>query len=183
MPLYLVNYKQKEQTRKNVFHRRFKKFLPPKEARKPNECWNWQGVITSNGYGHIWYDDKNYQAHRVAYEIYKGEIALGLIVRHTCDNPSCVNPNHLILGTHVDNAADMVKRGRAPKGARGKLKEYEVREIKYYLHKNKKAGVIAKLARIYNVNPQTIANIKNNKTWQFIKKGTLLLCHDNSLIG
>lgn len=78
-------------------------------------CWEWTGKRNSQGYGLIRLDRSTGQmamAHRVSYEVYVGSISDGLIVRHDCDNPPCVNPAHLRLGTRQDNIEDMVRRRR-----------------------------------------------------------------------
>ena len=77
-------------------------------------CWIWTGAATSKTYGHFCYYTKKpaIGAHVASYLFHKGEIPDGQIVRHSCDNPSCVNPEHLILGTHSDNMKDMFARGR-----------------------------------------------------------------------
>ena len=74
-------------------------------------CWVWLGGRNLKGYGHIEYHGRRYLVHRLFYALNKGEPG-DLIVRHSCDNPSCVNPDHLSLGTHADNIADMVSKGR-----------------------------------------------------------------------
>lgn len=79
---------------------------------KVEACWNWTSALDKNGYGRIWFKDKNQTAHTVAYTVFVGSIPSGLHVRHTCDNPRCINPEHLILGTHVDNMRDKAQRKR-----------------------------------------------------------------------
>ena len=82
---------------------------------KESGCWEWQGAKTDFGYGVIGRGIRGYglvRAHRASWEIAYGEIPLGLIVRHRCDNPSCINPEHLLLGTHADNTRDKIERGR-----------------------------------------------------------------------
>lgn len=81
---------------------------------KTDGCWIWQGSLRNDGYGRFYIKPKYYGAHRIAYEIYKGEIPPTFVVRHRCDNPLCVNPQHLELGTRKDNVDDMYIRGRAP---------------------------------------------------------------------
>jgi len=76
-------------------------------------CWEWAGSRTDYGYGRITYADRFIYAHRAAWEL-NNQVEVGdtLVVRHTCDNPPCVNPGHLIPGTQADNLHDMVVRGR-----------------------------------------------------------------------
>jgi len=77
-----------------------------------NWCWEYQGSLNHNGYGIIKRNRITYRAHRYVYSNNVGEIPKGLLVLHKCDNPACINPNHLFLGTHKDNHDDMVKKGR-----------------------------------------------------------------------
>lgn len=107
-----------------------------------------------------------YKAHRIAYEQAYGKIPEGLIVRHMCDNPNCINPEHLELGTHEDNVSDRVKRNRSAIGVgngRSKLTENDVRNIR-----NDTIHSKAELARKYNVSEKVIYNIKNYKSWKHV---------------
>jgi hypothetical protein len=86
--------------------------LPPPHDAK-NGCWNWSAALNSGGYGAIFFNQRNQSAHRVSYEIFTGtSIPPGLSVLHSCDNPSCVRPDHLRLGTERENLEDMDARGR-----------------------------------------------------------------------
>jgi hypothetical protein len=77
-------------------------------------CWVWTGARKSGGYGHFHHRDHGLiKAHRASWIVTNGEIPAGLIVCHKCDNPPCVNPSHLFLGTKKDNTRDMMAKGRA----------------------------------------------------------------------
>lgn len=78
----------------------------------PKGCWIWLGSTNPAGYGQFWVSPKAEMAHRVSFSIHKQVIPSGKIVCHHCDNPSCVNPDHLFMGTHLDNVMDKIKKGR-----------------------------------------------------------------------
>lgn len=76
------------------------------------KCWIWNGAIDVCGYGRFLFAGKNTNAHRVSWILYHGSIPDGLCVLHHCDNPRCVNPDHLFLGTHTENMEDMLSKHR-----------------------------------------------------------------------
>ena len=88
------------------------KFIPGSTS----ECWNWTGARNGKGYGQMKQGRRNVDAHRLMYQFEFGLIPDGMHVLHLCDNPACVNPAHLFLGTHRDNMADMSRKGRSLKG-------------------------------------------------------------------
>lgn len=101
---------------------------------EPGECWGWAGASEPTGYGKFSIGSGVIaKAHRFSYELHKGPIPEGLLIRHTCDNPPCTNPDHLLVGTYKDNARDAQERRRMAHGDNhGKriMSEAQVREFR-----------------------------------------------------
>lgn len=139
---------------------------------EPNTgCWLWGGMVNACGYGIMKLADlpqfKTPLTHRISYFLHNGEFNYKLHVLHKCDTPSCVNPDHLFLGTHQDNMNDRTKKNRtnriAPKGSScgaSKLDEAKVRKIRSLVGLTQR-----EIADIYNVNQATIHYILSGKTW------------------
>lgn len=106
--------------------REAERFKDKVEACPVSGCHLWTGALTSWGYGHLTLRRRTYKAHRISYAEAYGEIPAGMVVRHKCDTPACVNPLHLELGTDADNAADKAVRHRTP----AKLTDEQVRIIR-----------------------------------------------------
>lgn len=81
-------------------------------CEKTQTCWNWTGNLNMHGYGYAMFKGKVWIAHRYSYFLSKGDIPEGMEVLHSCDNRKCVNPDHLSIGTHMDNMIDMIRKGR-----------------------------------------------------------------------
>lgn len=153
--------------------RRYKIYTIPNRAIKLSFETNQKGcqLVTSHKpdkFGHIRMKIEGEQVflHRFLYEKTYGKIEEGLVIRHKCDNPNCMNINHMEKGTHFDNVQDRVARGRSAKGknnGRAKLTEDDVRKIKKdTIHTN------PELAKMFNVDKSAIRSIRIGKTWKHI---------------
>lgn len=140
-------------------------------VERTDNCWLWISGLDAHGYGRICHKGVDRKAHRLSYEIHKGEIPKGMGVLHRCDTPACVNPDHLFVGTQKDNTADMIRKGRGAKGSmlpQTRLSELDVIIIKEALRE----GFLQKhIAKYFNVHPVTISDIKLNRSWKHIQDG------------
>jgi len=132
------------------------------------KCWNWQKSLIK-GYARVSGNKgkKSPLVSRYVYEYIKGINPKNKLVCHTCDNPKCVNPDHLFLGTHKDNFKDMREKNRSAcgiKNVKAKLTEKEVLQIRKLQNKI----TIKEMTKIYNVTKTTISRILRRKTWKHI---------------
>ena len=138
------------------------------KVEKSSGCWLWVGAKQKDGYGMFTPSGRgsSVSAHRYSYALKYGEIPAGKNILHRCDTPSCVNPDHLFLGTRSDNMQDMQEKGRCNylsggKSHMAKLTDEDVRSIRENYRGEKHSDV----AKIYCVHRTTISNILNRKTW------------------
>jgi len=131
-------------------------------------CIEWTGFRDECGYGRINVGGQIKKSHRVAYEVEFGAAPQDKCVCHKCDNPACINPRHLFLGTQAENMADMRVKGRR-KGvnigsnqANAKLDEQKVRQIL------SDARPSVELARLYQVSAAVISSVRLRKTWRHV---------------
>lgn len=127
----------------------------------PNGCWLWTGYTWRDGYGFIRVRNKFRRVYRVMWEEFYGvELSSEVVVRHKCHNKLCINPNHLELGSQIDNVADECIRGM-----HGKLNSEAVKVIRYL---RSKGTSNRQLARAYKVSCSTISQITNNMAWRHV---------------
>lgn len=136
---------------------------------KTDTCWLWIGNKNIFGYGVFFKDGKNRRAHRISYELYKGQIPDNLLVCHKCDVRNCVNPDHLFLGTAQENIQDAYAKGKfkdhcGEKSHYHKLDANKVKLIRELYIPN--VFPMSKLAEMFSVNHTSIHNIISYKTWK-----------------
>ena len=139
-------------------------------VEKKDGCWKWIGYLDPNGYGRLNIKNVPILAHRISYQLYRGGIPKGMSICHKCDNPFCVNPDHLFLGTQKDNMDDMINKGRdhkrGMKGSehpRSKLDEEKVKLIRL------SSKTDMQLSIEYGVSRSVIYDAKHRNTWKHVK--------------
>lgn len=136
---------------------------------KTADCWLWKARVSRFNYGEFLLDRKKVLAHRVSYQLHYGPFDYNLQVLHECDNPRCVRPSHLFLGTVQDNMTDKVNKGRQPRGERhfrSKLTEIQVFQIRHLYAQGDVSG--RQLGRSFGVSHRAIRAILNRETWRHI---------------
>lgn len=134
-------------------------------------CWRWQGGRYTNGYGQVQLRGKKLRAHRVAWEWERGPVPPTMCVLHRCDEPLCVNPAHLFLGTNADNSADMTAKHRSNRGQKNghaKLSEDDVIDVRTI---RAIGGTLVNIATAYGLTRQAVRAICNGKTWAHVPGG------------
>jgi hypothetical protein len=128
-------------------------------VQKTEGCWIWIGYLDKAGYGRIQRGKRNLAAHRLSFELHFGSIPDGLCVCHRCDNPACVHPDHLFLGTHQDNMEDSRKKGR-------KAKKLTLLRVRLMRDLRAQGASLKSLARKFNVSGVTVSTTASGKNWK-----------------
>lgn len=139
-----------------------------RSGNHPKGCWEWGASRIRKGYGSLGFKGKTCRSHRVAWELTYGEIPEGLHVLHSCDNPPCCNPNHLFLGTNLDNARDKEAKGRGnhSKGENhyaAKLTDKQVAEIRDKFNRGIRKSQLAREYKVSKVHINRIIKLEKRK--------------------
>jgi len=147
------------------------RFMRMVDARDHASCWKFLGWSSSRGYGQYTVAGKKHNAHKASYLLFIGKIPDGIVVRHKCDNPSCVNPSHLELGTHQDNMNDRRDRQRGARGDRynsgtAKLNPVAVAVMRHMYSRGLKSQ--SALGRAYGVTQGAVWRVVHGKNWGYL---------------
>lgn len=138
------------------------------KVKKSKGCWLWLGYKNPKGYGHISKDGHVTGAHRVSWELHFGPRPSGLLVLHKCDNPPCVRPSHLFLGTHLDNSRDKQKKGRGNIGEKNGLAKLTAANVKRIRVLNERGYSQRKMAQEFNVTQATVSRAASGVHWKHL---------------
>ena len=128
-------------------------------------CWNWQMATSNLGYARVSVDGEVVYGHRLMYKLTREPIPKGMVVMHICDNPRCMNPDHLLLGTQQDNLKDMKDKGR---GSFGRTKKNVGLETAREIRRKHEPYIytMMQLAEEYDLTYDTIAKILSHRTYR-----------------
>ena len=134
-----------------------------------DQCWPWLLGTYTSGYGQLTWKGKGQRAHRVAYLLTYG-MWPDPVGRHTCDNPICCNPHHIIPGTPKQNSQDKIIRGRQPKGVEIKLSKLTDKDVVAILQQRAQGDSLKTIAKRFKVSFGTVGHITQNRTWRHIPR-------------
>lgn len=144
-------------------------------VKKTDSCWIWVGPVDYREgfkpYGRMWKDGTTVVAHRVSWQVYRGPIPRGMLVLHHCDNASCVNPDHLFLGTYRDNTQDMMQKNRdagireSRRGEKNNFAKLTADQVKAI---RADPGSDQDVAHRYGVTRMAITKIRSRENWKHI---------------
>ena len=140
------------------------------KVEKGDGCWIWKGAKLPHGYGLFSFNNKTHRAHRMSWALSNGDIG-NQFVLHKCDNPSCVNPDHLFLGTQRENVEDMVRKGRQadrrgekhPKTKRSRFTDLMIRVARRLRHDY--GWKVTRIAKLWNLKRTTVVGIVYGRRW------------------
>jgi hypothetical protein len=153
---------ENEMSRKNTE----KEFWNKVDKQGNDDCWNWKAGKDDHGYGKFKFNGHAYHSHRLSWIFCNGNIPDKLQVLHHCDNPACVNPNHLFLGTPTDNMQDMTKKGRSMYGEKGNNAKLTWDQVQQIRERRKHGEMNCVMALEFKVNRATISRVVTGECWK-----------------
>lgn len=134
-------------------------------------CWEWQKSKHKQGYGHCGFKGKVMLAHRVSWMVFKGEIPVSILVLHKCDNPTCVNPDHLFLGTDKDNVQDSILKNRfnRSKGEKHYLANHSEEKVQLAKNLKSKGLKYKEISKLTGIPVGSLSGIINSTAWKHVK--------------
>lgn len=160
--------------------RQRERFATKVSRHGPDECWPWKGGRGPGEYGSHYIHRRTFLAHRVAWAYENGEIPEGIFVCHRCDNPLCVNPAHLFLGTPIDNSRDMALKDRSAHGDRNGLRRMSEAIVLEARNRYRCGEEGTALAIEYGVSMQTMYRALAGKTWKRVPRPCRMRPHGPS---
>ena len=141
----------------------------------PSECWEWTRFRTKDGYGHMRYKGRMVESHRLALMLTDRPIPDGHEVMHLCDNPPCINPDHLTTGTHAENVADMVAKGRravmrGTSNPRARVTDADVIEMRRLYAEG--GGTQAQIGAMFGLGKSQAHNVISGRQWAHVPSTT-----------
>jgi hypothetical protein len=139
------------------------------DKKSEDECWKWIGAFNHSTYGILCWSNKRVFAHRASWIVHNGDIPNGMLVCHKCDNPACVNPNHLFLGTQLENMMDAKNKDRCIRGERGRhtLTEDQVKQIRVLASTKEHTQI--EIGEIFGISRVHVWYLVNRKSWAWLK--------------
>lgn len=131
-------------------------------------CIEWTGALMHRGYGHINWRGKVYRTHRLSYAAVNGDIPGGMFICHKCDNPKCLNPEHLFLGTCADNHADMVRKKRSTIGTRNPMAKINIATVQAIRIWGRTGMLHKKIAAKFGITREAVGLVLRGERWNSV---------------
>jgi hypothetical protein len=138
------------------------------KGEEGNDCWVWLGTKTARGYGKIYDGEKMEYAHRLSWKLVNGSISDEMEVCHTCDNPMCVNPVHLFIGSHLENVRDMVAKDRGNRGERHGHAKLTDEQVKFIRRLARDGLPQIWIATVFHLHVRYVWQLVHNERWKHI---------------